>query len=200
MSHSTELTLLIAEPRDIIRVGLRTLFAGDNRITQIYEVKTQEALHQCMNTCSFSLLVMNQLLITDISLLPRGRFAILATELDISIFQKAYEHGARAYLLESTSADLFRAILSCEEKGFLIEPTLAIPILEYLSSDARFAVNSDLLTSREREIVELLREGIDRRSIAHQLCISEATLKTHIKNITRKRKEGLPRLKLNVGS
>ena len=42
---------------------------------------------------------------------------------------------------------------------------------------------------REREIVILLHEGVDRHTIARQLHISEATPKTHIKNIARKHED-----------
>jgi DNA-binding NarL/FixJ family response regulator len=184
-----ELIILIAEPREILRTGLRTIFANDKRVVQIYEARTQRELEQHINSRSFDLVVVNQHLITDISLLPRGQFVILTPELDIAWFQEAYEHGARAYLLENASADLFLATLSCREGAFLIEPHLATYIIEHISSDTRFAVNCDLLTPREKEIVDLLRKGVDRHTIAQQLCISDATLKTHIKNIMRKRKD-----------
>jgi DNA-binding NarL/FixJ family response regulator len=60
-------------------------------------------------------------------------------------------------------------------------------IIEHMSTDPRFTVKEELLTPREKEIIRLLRDGIGRSVIAKQLHISEATLKTHIKNITRKR-------------
>jgi DNA-binding NarL/FixJ family response regulator len=191
------LTILIAESRDILRTGLHTIFVSDRRVSQIYEAKTQEEVQRYMSTRLFDLLVINQQLIRDISLLPPGKFVILTSELDITLFQNAYERRARAYLLESASADLFHAILSCEEGAFLIEPVLAAQIIEYVSSDPRLAVSSDLLTPREREIIDLLQKGVDRHTIAQRLCISEATLKTHIKNITRKRKDSAPPVKRN---
>ena len=49
------------------------------------------------------------------------------------------------------------------------------------------AHNETSLTPREREIVRLLREGLDRSSIARRLCIAETTLKTHMQNIAKKR-------------
>lgn len=190
-----ELIILIAEARDILRTGLHTIFASDRRVAQIYEAKTREEVRQHMGAHLFDLLIINQMLVEDIALLPPGKFVIITSELDIALFQEAYEHKARGYLLENASVDLFRAALSCEEGAFLIEPVLATQILEYVSSDTRFAVSSDLLTPREREIVDLLQEGINRHTIAQRLCISEATLKTHIKNITRKRKDGAPPIK-----
>ena len=56
--------------------------------------------------------------------------------------------------------------------------------------EARKRTNElELLSPREREIVMLLDEGLDRRTVAGQLHISEATLKTHIKNISRKHED-----------
>ncbi len=50
------------------------------------------------------------------------------------------------------------------------------------------------LSPREREIVKLLREGLDRRTIAKQLCISETTLKKHIQHIKCKSIEGAKKI------
>ncbi|GHO60143.1 response regulator transcription factor [Ktedonobacter robiniae] len=181
--------ILIAEPRDILRTGLRTIFAEDERISQIYEAATQETLKACLSSKPINLIIINTSMMSNIKDLPRGKFVLLAPEVDIELFLKAYKHGARGFLSENAPAELLRATLGLAEGSFLIEPKMTVPILDLFSGDLRFAVKEELLTPREREIVSLLREGTDRRTIAQDLHISEATLKTHIKNITRKRTE-----------
>ncbi|GHO82451.1 response regulator transcription factor [Dictyobacter formicarum] len=60
-------------------------------------------------------------------------------------------------------------------------------VIDHFSGDQHFVIKEELLTPREKEVVSLLRKGINRHTIAKHLSISEATLKTHIKNIMRKR-------------
>src|SRR5947209_8515951 len=93
------LNVLIAEPHDILRMGLRVIFAEDERVAHIYEAATSQNLQTYVQNRSVDLLIVNQSLVTDITSLPRGRFVIIAEEIDMSMFQIAYKHGARGYLL-----------------------------------------------------------------------------------------------------
>ncbi|MDZ7844677.1 MAG: LuxR C-terminal-related transcriptional regulator [Anaerolineales bacterium] len=55
-----------------------------------------------------------------------------------------------------------------------------------LGLDQRDALQADILTSREREILSLLAEGLSYAELADSLTITQNTVKTHIKNIYRK--------------
>jgi len=178
--------VLIAESSEILRAGLQAVLMDDKDVIQLYEAATNEELYTQLRSKSFDMVVVNQSLITDISMLPRGRFVILTAVLDRVVFQRAYRHGARGYLLESISADLLRTTLCLEEECFLIDPALAASILDSFSPGLRFPIQDHLLSPREKEVVGLLREGMDRKRIAQKLYISETTLKTHIKNIKEK--------------
>jgi DNA-binding NarL/FixJ family response regulator len=184
-----KLNLLIAEPCDLPRTGLCTIFQNDERVEHVYEAATKEDLQTCLRTSSFDLVIANPSLMTDLTMLPRGRFVIVAEAFDKMAFKMAYTCGAKGYLLYTTPAEILRTTLDLAEGGFLVEPILSVEIVKDLSSQSRFAIKEELLTRREREIVRLLREGVDRHTIAQQLYISEATLKTHIKNIMRKRRK-----------
>jgi DNA-binding NarL/FixJ family response regulator len=181
-----ELKLLIAVSSDILRAGLRTLLVEDKRIVQVCEAATKEEVQAQMRSQCPNFIVIDQSLITDITLLPRGHFVILAAKFDLETLQKAYKYGARGYLLENTSAELLRATLYLQNGAFLIEPTIASYTMDHFLHGLRFAIHDELLSPREREIARLLRDGIDRRTIAQQLCISETTLKKHIQHIKSK--------------
>src|SRR5258707_2331341 len=133
------------------------------------------------------LVVVNQSLITDVEHLPSGHFAILTAKLDMAILKAAYKHKARGYLSEQVSAELLHTLLDCSEDTFLIEPSLTPWLMDGLFGNAFSFFKEDLLTPREKEILAFLRKGIDRPTIAKTLCITETTLKTHIRNIARKR-------------
>lgn len=182
-------SILIAEPHHILRAGLRTIFTADKRVTALYDASNTEELQNHLRGTAIDLIIVNHTLIDDITILPSNHFVLLTSEFNIDTFITAYKHRARGYLLKNSQAEYFRALINLPLGAFLIDPMLTVNIMEYLTHDRRLLVKEELLTPREREIVELLREGVDRHIIAQQLNISPATLKTHIKNIFRKRQD-----------
>jgi len=178
--------ILIAEPCELLRIGLRTIFAGDQRVSNIHEATTSKGLETHFRSHRIELVVVNQSLITDVTLLPMGSFVILASKMDMAILKAAYKQKGRGYLSENVSSDLLLAVLDYNERSFLIEPSLMPWVMDGLVGKAFATLNEELLTPRETEIVKLLRDGLDHHTIARTLCIAEATLKTHIKNIARK--------------
>ncbi len=63
--------VLIAEPRDLIRTGVRTIFEKDNRVSDIYEATSSEDLQQNLSR-SLDLIVIHQSLVSNITSLPLG--------------------------------------------------------------------------------------------------------------------------------
>lgn len=179
--------VLIAEPCELLRIGLRTIFAEDQRVSNIHEATTTKGLELHLRSHGVDLAVVNQSLITDVTSLPMGNFVVLTSKLDMNILKAAYKHKGRGYLSEQVSAELLRTVLDWHENAFLVEPGLMPCIMDGLFGSTFAVLNEGLLTPREKEIVTLLRDGLDRPTIARTLCITEMTLKTHIKNIARKR-------------
>ena len=185
---SKEMQILIAEPRDILRVGLRNIFVEDPRVSEVYEAATTEQLQQYINSSLLDLVVVHQVLITDLTLLPPGKVVMLVTEPDIRTFINACEHKVRGYLSDQVSMEVLRMMLSPAQESCLLDPMLTPWFVRCLSDEgATEAYEYEYLSPREREIFDLLHQGFDRRAIARQLHISESTLKTHVKNITFKR-------------
>lgn len=179
--------VLIADPCELLRIGLRTIILENIPISNIYEASTHESLKTLMQSYALDLLVVNQSLVTDVSMLPYGKCIILTSEPDMTFLRAAYKYNIRGYLSDKVSPDLLRIVICSSEETLLIEPSLMSWIMETMFGGTFSSVKEELLTPREREIMGLLREGVDRPTIAKRLCIAEATLKTHIKNISRKR-------------
>ncbi|HTK09082.1 MAG TPA: LuxR C-terminal-related transcriptional regulator [Ktedonobacteraceae bacterium] len=181
------LSVLIAEPSEILRTGLRTIYIEDPRVAIVHDTATYAGLRSLLCAQDIDFAIVNQSLVTDVTILPRGNFVILAAEPDMVMLKTAFRHGVRGYLSNNVSAELLRMALHSSKEELLIEPILAPWVLEFLFGDTQYAVAEELLTPREREIINLLRGGVDRRAIAQHLNIAETTLKTHLKNIARKR-------------
>ncbi|BCL80801.1 DNA-binding response regulator [Ktedonobacteria bacterium brp13] len=186
------LKVLIAEAQEVLRIGLRSILTSDTRVSEVHDVRDERNLHLYLANNKPDLVIVNQNLLADISILQTKNFVILAVEPNITTLKAAYEYGARGYLSVNVSAELLRTLLRPSKDAFLVEPTLVPAVMEFVFDKQIPAVpNETLLTPREKEIVRLLRKGYDRSSIARQLCITETTLKTHMKNIAKKRSTAL---------
>lgn len=184
-----EQKILIAESREVICAGLRTILEQDAQIKHIYEAHTIEDIGRQMHSYSIDLIIINQTLVTEINLLPVNKFILLVDNPDIDMFVKAYAHKVRGYLSTYISSELLFAAIHTTRETCLLDPEflpwMMSHIFQYMQSVHEF----NRLSHREWEIVQLLKDGIDRKTIAQQLHITEATLKTHIKNITHKQED-----------
>jgi len=172
-----ELHLLIAEPRQAQRELLRTIYSASPLVTRIDEATNSEELQYKLEHTLPDFVVVHQSLITDISLLPRGHFVILATDLDQTMLLAAYHHGARGYFLDNPlpTAMLLAAL----------NPTGVAWVLEYLAHAELLDVKK-VLTAREQTILALWNEGLSSSAIGKRLVISNGTVKKELENIRTK--------------
>ncbi|GHO70181.1 DNA-binding response regulator [Ktedonobacter sp. SOSP1-52] len=187
-----EQRILIAEPREVIRTGLRVILERDEQIKDIYEAFTSEDLRKLLHSYSCDLIIVHQSLASECTVLPMSKFILLVDEPDMDLFVKAYRHKVRGYLSTSLSSDLLFAAIHTTKDSCLLDPVFLPWFMEHMFTYMQDAHEFNSLSPREREVAQLIKNGIDRRSIAQQLHISEATLKTHIKNMVRKQGEMQP--------
>lgn len=93
--------------------------------------------------------------------------------------------GATGYLLKGTPfTDVLKAIRLIHNGGSYMSPSIARKVINYFVPEKKFI--SDQLTSKEKNIIEGLTEGLSYKLIADKLDISIDTVRFHIKNIYRK--------------
>ena len=124
---------------------------------------------------------------------------ILSMYSDETYILRALKAGARGYLLkDSAEADLVRAIRSVAEGKSFFSPTVSRVLLEdYMRKLQRTGGESsyDLLTPREREVLQLVAEGKSNKEVADMLNLSVYTVETHRGNLMEKLKlNGVPEL------
>jgi DNA-binding NarL/FixJ family response regulator len=122
---------------------------------------------------------------------PSVRILILTiTDTDQAV-QAVLDAGARGFLLKSDAArDLVAAVEALEHnKTFFTARVADLVLSGYLNKTPRSAKNAPglpSLTSREREVVQLLAEGKSTKEVASHLNLSVKTAETHRSNIMRK--------------
>ncbi len=185
MGHS----VVIAVIDDIVRIGLHAIFKEAMQVSDIQDVVSNKELQTLLTSHTIDMVVIDQALDFNLNILPQGRFVILAIEPEISLLQAAYKHGARGYLSLHASKELLHMALDSTKKSFLIDPTMTSWIMPYLTNITPYDLKYVDLTQRQREVDQLIREGLSRHAIAEQLSIADSTVKTHLKHIYQKRRQ-----------
>src|ERR1700730_6507492 len=121
---------------------------------------------------------------------PHPEVVILSMHSDESYVLRALKAGARAYILKNAAeADLIRAVQAVSEGKSFFSPVISKMLLEDYVRQARdkeVEDSYDLLTPREREILQLLAEGKTNKDVANLLNLSPYTIETHRGNILEK--------------
>ncbi len=118
---------------------------------------------------------------------PEVNFLVLTTFDTDEYIYDAIEAGAKGFLLKDASReDLFKAVRAVARGESLIEPGIAARVLNRFAQLSRESAPQELLSERERQVLDLLAKGSANKEIAASLSLSESTIKTHVANIFQK--------------
>ncbi len=121
---------------------------------------------------------------------PSTAVVILSMHSDESYVLRALKAGARAYLLkDSAESDLIGAIQAVTEGKAFFSPAISKTLADdYVRRLQQRGVDDsyELLTTRERELLQLVAEGKSNKDIANLLSLSLYTVETHRGNIMQK--------------
>lgn len=110
---------------------------------------------------------------------PQARIIMLTTSDSDGEIQRAMRAGASAYILKSMPKDELLNVVRAVHSGRRhIPPEVAARLAEHLGEED--------LTTRELEVLRLIRDGFRNKQIADQLSIAETTVNFHIKNLVEK--------------
>ena len=192
--------VMIADDHAIVREGIRALLA--KRLEEIVitgEASDGKALLELARKNPADVYVLDIAmpglngLETAARLLRLDRNArviFLSMYNDRPTVQRALETGARGYLLkENTAEDISKAIRAVYGGGYF----LSAPLSGFMLDRAHAAPGQSLrgeasarLTPKEREIIQLIAEGLADKEISRRLKISSNTVHAHRNNIARK--------------
>ena len=194
-----QIRILLADDHTIMRNGLRLLLerqpgfqvigeAADGRET----VEMTDTLHPDVVILDIAMPNLNGLEAARqiASKLPSIAVVILSMHSDESYVLRALKAGARAYLLkDSAESDLIAAIKAVTEGKAFFSPAISKMLVDdYVRRLQQRGVDDsyELLTTREREILQLLAEGKSNKDVANLLNLSPYTVETHRGNIMQK--------------
>jgi DNA-binding NarL/FixJ family response regulator len=110
---------------------------------------------------------------------PRARIIMLTTSDSDGEIQRAMRAGASGYVLKSTPKNELLAVIRAVHGGRKhVPPEVAARIAEHLGEED--------LTTRELDVLRLIRDGYRNKQIADRLAIAETTVNFHIKNLVDK--------------
>jgi len=125
--------------------------------------------------------------------MPQAKVLVLTvSEMEADLFA-AMKFGATGYLLKNAEPEeLVGAILHVARGGIVISPLMATKLItefKGLSTKAErgAAETADInLSSREREVLQLVAEGATNKEIGDSLFVSESTVRAHLHNVMEK--------------
>ena len=191
--------IMIADDHPLVRSGLRALLERDGEFQVIAEAADgYEAI-------DLAVLHKPDVILLDVGMprlsgpdaaqsisqkLPAVRIVMLSMHSDEAYVLRALKAGARGYLLKaSPEADVIAAIRAVASGNAYFSPSITkLLVEEYVIEARRRGVEDsyDLLSTREKEILQLLASGKTNREIADLLFISVATVETHRNNVFQK--------------
>jgi NarL family two-component system response regulator LiaR len=118
--------------------------------------------------------------------LPLTRVIVLTSFTEDDRLLPAIQAGAAGYLLKNVQPkELARAVRAAHAGEALLDPAVAARLVEAIAQPAGEEPR-DELTPREREVLELIGQGLSNKRIALQLGVSEKTVKTHVGHVLAK--------------
>jgi two-component system, NarL family, response regulator NreC len=191
--------ILLADDHTVVRKGLRLLLEGHPGFAVVGDAADGRAAVALAEQHTPDVVVMDVAMpglngieaARQISAkMPQVAVVFLSMHSDESYVLKALKSGARGYLLkDSAEQDLINAVIAVSEGKAFFSPAISKMLVEdYMRQmqDRKVEDSYELLTTREREVLQLLAEGRNNKEVATVLNLSLYTVETHRGNILQK--------------
>jgi two-component system, NarL family, response regulator NreC len=193
------LRVLIADDHGVVRHGLRALLEKSPKVSVVGEAADGREAVRLASEANPDIIVMDIAMpllngidaTTQImSRCPDVKVIILSMYSDESYVLRALSAGAKGYLLkDSAESDILPAVESVAQGRPFFSPAITRTLLEeYLESRKKSKLEDsyDLLTDREKEVLQLIAEGKTNKEVATILELSPYTVETHRQNLMQK--------------
>lgn len=179
--------ILLADDHSLVRQGFSMILSAQSDMQIVGEasngreaIELAEKLHPDVVVMDVTMPELNGIEATRriAESAPRTRVLALSMHKDSVYVREILRAGARGYLLkDSADADLIAAVRSVAKGEAYLSPAVSDSVL----TDYRKHVSNpiDLLTTREREVLQMIAEGKTNKEIATTLNLSVYTIEAH---------------------
>ncbi|MBI5822679.1 MAG: response regulator transcription factor [Chloroflexi bacterium] len=173
----------IVSPNHALRVGLREMLSGHSAIRVVGEAVNLESVNE--NETEVALLAS----VSSVSLLAGKKdFAILFLTDDLASVQSLLNSKVRTWGVlsaDATEDELAAAVLAVGEGLWVGAPGLVGELMRFPRAGESSSEDSlvEPLTAREKEVLQLMAQGLANKQIALALGISEHTVKFHLSSL-----------------
>jgi len=186
---AAEITCLIVDDHEVVREGLRLSLSRAPHIRVVGEAGDGETAVALAERRLPNVVIMDvrmpgmdgleaTKLLTE--RVPGSAVLIFTAYSERSLLSRGLDSGAKGYILKEAPHDtLLRAIERLATGEGYIDPAL---MPAFLSGKDQ----TDMLAAREREILQLLADGMSNADVASKLFISQETVKSHVRHILAK--------------
>jgi DNA-binding NarL/FixJ family response regulator len=184
-----EITCLIVDDHEVVREGLRLSLSRAPHIRVIGEASDGASAVELVERRKPDVVVMDvrmpgmdglEATKEILKVVPDTAVLIFTAFSERSLLARGLESGAKGYILkEAPHETLLRAIERIAKGEGYVDPAL---MPAFLSGKDQ----TEMLTAREREILQLLADGMSNADVAAKLFISQETVKSHVRHILTK--------------
>jgi DNA-binding NarL/FixJ family response regulator len=184
-----EITVLIVDDHEVVREGLRLSLSRAPHVRVVGEAPDGATAVQLVERRKPDVVIMDvrmpgmdglEATKEILKVVPDAAVLIFTAFSERSLLTRALESGARGYILkEAPHETLLRAIERIAGGGGYVDQALVPDVLSGKDQ-------ADMLTAREREILQLLANGMSNSDVAAKLFISQETVKSHVRHILTK--------------
>lgn len=191
-----QIRIVLADDHNVVRRGLRLLLESQPEFSVVGEaadgkqaVEQAEATNPDVVVLDIAMPNLSGIEATQriAAAYPQTAVVVLSMHSDEGYVLRALKAGAKGYLLkDSAESDLIQAIKAVHEgKTFFSQEVSKMLVEDYVREIRTRGVEDsyELLTTREREILQLLAEGRSNKEIAAKLNLSLYTVETHRRNL-----------------
>lgn len=201
---NTPIRILLVEDQKLMRVGLKSLFEGQNELEVISEAQSGKEAVEKFRLVHPDITLMD-IGLPDISGIEatkrileidsNAKVIILTSHISEQEVMDALHAGACAYVMKDINTEILKMIIKTIKDGAMWLDPQVVPILREKNcgvipprqmSRAMFKEQHANLTQREYEVLKLVVDGKSNNEIAQELTISEHTAKAHVCNIIQK--------------
>jgi DNA-binding NarL/FixJ family response regulator len=185
------LRCLVVDDHPVVRQGIRALLERELEGVEVSTAATTEAALEQADGRSPDVVVIDlrrvtgdiQETISDLQQRLKSPIVVFTADGGPRMLSEALKAGVKGYVRkDSPPEDLIRAIQAARSGEFYVDPALSSSLL--LEEGER------TLTARQREILQMLADGMHTEEVAKQLGLSTETVRTHTKRILSKLQAG----------